>query len=268
MPYFPDDRLAVPSSKDAKVWRYMSLAKFLSLLTNSDLHFSSVWRLRESVDAMEGMMTEAEWKSLIARDPEDAEEVRALYRHFADLAFVSCWHVRSHESMGIWRWHVGTCDGVAVQSTFGRLCDCLSTYDRQVRIGLVEYADYATQKVVPGNALKCVYRKRQEYDVERELRISCFPYSGPVRGGGLPEWERRRAEAEDLIRQGEKVRVHLPTLIERILVAPKSAHWLDKLLQMYVASVELDPDIVVHSRIDRPPEHDHLCADRTVESNT
>jgi len=267
MPYVPDDRLTVPSSKDAKVWRYMSLAKFLSLLASSDLYFSSVWRLRESADVWEGMMTEAEWKSLKQLDLEDAEEARDLCRHFADLSFVSCWHLRDHESMGMWRWYVGTCDGVAVQSTFGRLCDCLSNCGRQVKIGLVAYADYATHKADPENALKYVYRKRQEYDVERELRISCFPYSGLVRGGGLPEWERRRAETEDLIRQGLKVPVHLPKLIERVLVAPKSAHWLDKLLRTYVANAELDPDIVVHSRIDCLPEYERSYADRTVQSN-
>ena len=56
MPFKEHPEFLVPGSADAKIWRYMDLAKFLSLLDQRCLYFSRLDRLSE-FDPFEGYYT-------------------------------------------------------------------------------------------------------------------------------------------------------------------------------------------------------------------
>lgn len=104
--------------------------------------------------------------------------------------------------------------GIAIQSTFRRLCDSFATFQHPVFIGLVEYIDYDQQAFAPGNSLQAFVHKRKSFEHEMELR-AIITHTRPVPDGtSTPPVE------------SQNVPVVLETLVEQICVPPGSAYWL------------------------------------------
>lgn len=78
---------------NARIWRYCSLAKFVSLLSNSALYFSLVSTLE---DPFEGAMPRM-LANLVARDVAPVL-LKVPFTHF-----VNCWHLNDEESAGMWQ---------------------------------------------------------------------------------------------------------------------------------------------------------------------
>lgn len=107
--YEPDQRFPPPSSDDIAIWRYMDLAKFVSLLEDDALHFS---RIDHQSDDYEGSISRAmlaakrqKWAYLT--DEEYAKHFKrpvgkeAMKTSFAYI-FVNCWHMNEGESAAMW----------------------------------------------------------------------------------------------------------------------------------------------------------------------
>lgn len=95
-----------------------------------------------------------------------------------------------HESDGMWRLY--SHDGVAVRSTFHRLCASLVNEPESVYIGEIRYFDFRTeQPPTYGNTLAVAYYKRQEFEHERELRAVVVKTPTDWKSGSPPYEERR-----------------------------------------------------------------------------
>ena len=88
----------------AKVWRYMDLARYLSLLQTSSLHFA---RADQMSDSWEGSYSEGNLRMRAARfGPlnERRERQRPIVRQaMTQLMHMNCWHLNDAESAAIWR---------------------------------------------------------------------------------------------------------------------------------------------------------------------
>lgn len=80
--------------------------------------------------------------------------------------FVSCWNASDYELHALWRIYCGPVEGVAVQSTLGKLHDS----SRAVPIYKVTYAMLGTQRRTP-TLIDLVTRKRQMFAYEQEVRL-------------------------------------------------------------------------------------------------
>lgn len=142
MPYKQHPEFQLPDSPDVTIWRYMDLSKFLSLLDHSALFFVRLDHLA-SFDALEGYYTSAnvqidelpydqlpnEWKNEGGiQDEKTWEERKKSIRQIRDfgkanraVTFVNSWHMQNHESAAMWRLYLKSDEGLAIQSTTGRL---------------------------------------------------------------------------------------------------------------------------------------------------
>ena len=113
-------RLAQPSNPNAQVWRYMSFARLVWLLSKKQLWFSRADLLDDRHEAVLG--SAALGTGLTARpDQPSRDDWLAELKQLRSRLFVSCWHLSEHESHAMWRVYCGRQDGVAIVVSYAAL---------------------------------------------------------------------------------------------------------------------------------------------------
>jgi|GEM_PF-3153395 len=180
-----------------KIWRYISLAKFLDLLQSKKLFFTRMDKMRQ-FDRMEGRTLtkrqEREALNAIRKAKENGIEID--YNNEAVLAltlhslseryqlkelFVNCWHMNDNESFAMWKIYSDRF-GVCLQSTYKRLRKSFRDQTRglykknPIYIGKINYVDYNERGKNYGNLFDNTVFKRTEFKFENELR--CVVWAG------------------------------------------------------------------------------------------
>jgi len=119
-----------PDDLAATVWRFMDLAKLVSLLERRELFLPSVEILGDphegsmplpSAEARDAMFEEAE-KLLEGAEPKEIRKLlgeamnsnKRFMERLRRFTYVSCWHMNEHESEAMWRLYCTGRSGVAV----------------------------------------------------------------------------------------------------------------------------------------------------------
>lgn len=239
-----------PEDSNARIWRYMDLAKFISLIDRSALFFVRVDKL-EKEDPFEGFYTNLNVvadKFMEFDVGENAPSKEVIQQHIqlnharrehakADRAktFICSWHAQDHESAAMWKLYVKSDEGIAIESSYVNLIESLRDYQEfEVNVGMVKYIDYSRELISLGNGLAPFMHKRKSFEHERELRALIWtPQHGKNTIGVHPI---NKYEGLD----GLHVPVKLETLISRIRVAPTAQPWIYELIQAVVKKYDLE----------------------------
>ena len=249
-----------PSQPDADdtLWRYMSFAKFCSLLEGRALFFALVGNME---DQHEGFVCQPP-----SRDPSDRLRHPELIGHkvlheIVRAALVSCWTRTAHESSLMWKSYAGS-EGVAVRSTFQDLQEAIRSVNVElpVTFGKVEYVNYR-QREAPRFGLAPLYHKRVEYQGEEELRA--------VLPG--PPWDVRLDPDSpnepvvvmpldsDVVEQGGRyIPVDLDGLVNEVVVSPYAEPWFVDLVRSMVAT-SFENVSVIRSTLGSSPDETPCC---------
>jgi len=192
---------------EVAIWKYMDFAKFAYLVTTRSLHFACPSRFQ---DPYEGLLPrshiEAESKMLrryvddmIALRPAFAEqskislelfdnilekfarEVRGAHEEAAAAFGVCCWHKSEYESAAMWRLYSASGQGIAIESTIGRLKASLGD-TAGLQIDSVRYMDFDEDPIEKGHKHYALFIKRKCFEYEKELRATVLL---PVKGEGI-----------------------------------------------------------------------------------
>ena len=197
----------------ATLWRYMSFAKFCSLLEREALFFSLVGKM---ADRYEGFVYPPQPREHGDRLREAESIAHGVLQESARNALVSCWTESGHESSLMWEAYAGD-EGVAVRTTFEDLQESIrSVAEVPVTFGQVEYVDYR-EREVPRFGWAPLFHKRIEYHGEDEVR-AILP--GPPFKVG-----KTRLDPDVAEQGGRYVSVDLDNLVKEIRVPPHSARW-------------------------------------------
>jgi hypothetical protein len=133
------------------IWRYMNLSQFLALLNTKALYFAMK---REFPDKWEGKLSAKYIEHLKQSDQvtkmmdlgvtreQALTGLKLGYTVSQNLYGISCWHMNEVESVAMWGLYSQGDDGVAIQSTIGRLKACLAKEPRDIIIAEVDYTDH------------------------------------------------------------------------------------------------------------------------------
>jgi hypothetical protein len=171
--------LRQPSDPQVKVWRYLSLSRFVWLLSKKQLWMSRIDRLGDKFEAVvpgavfaSAMPGIPEWSDA----PEAAEQRIAALQTLRRQMFVSCWHLSEHESHGMWQAYCRSGDGVCIRTTYRKLRASVAF----LPTGLVEYIDVQTYNG-KYNPWLGAWLKRDVFSFENEVRILSL-------GSWVPGW--------------------------------------------------------------------------------
>ena len=244
-----DDDSWEPSEPEATttLWRYMTFAKFCSLLDRKALFFSLVGDME---DRYEGFIYPPTPREQGDRLQHAESLAHGLLREIARTALVSCWTESAHESSLMWKAYAGA-EGVAIRTTFQNLKDSIrSVEELPITFGRVEYVDYRSE--VPRFGRAPLMHKRMEYREEAEVR-AILP--GPI-------WEFSKLRDVPEIRipldpdvaeqRGRYVPVDLEVLVNEIMLPPHATPWFAQVVKSVVQGSPINP-CVIRSAIDSPP---------------
>lgn len=134
-----------PSNPDIFIWRYMDLAKFLSMLQDEALHFARADIMSDEFEGSTSKATVDHWRAIRREDTEIVPQTNSFYRYQRRLihpdvseeelrfeeyntqlaytmkmirsyTYLSCWHMNEHESAAMWAiYQSGEPRGIAVR---------------------------------------------------------------------------------------------------------------------------------------------------------
>lgn len=208
-----------PQKESLKIWRYLDLNKFESLLEKKAVYFSSA---RQFDDAFEGSITRRHYDFQLKKSQVDEylshetykKNISPAYYELTRLTKISCWHMNEHESDAMWQLYLRDGKGIAIQTTLDRLQNSFLPYkmkpeygEEYVHLGKVKYIDYRDDVMDDKSMLGRFFYKRKSFSHERELRVVVSLRVAEEFGVSVPE-------------EGIFVDVDLETLISAIHLAP------------------------------------------------
>jgi hypothetical protein len=221
--YTHNPNITLPEDPDTIVWKYLDLSKFLDLLLAKKLFMS---RSDKFEDQYEGTFSEPTFEE-IKRLSENNPEFLDFYKTHREKVVVSSWHINEYESFAMWQIFTQNSEGLAIQSTIGRLQKALEVEKNfKQYIGQVNYIDYKKEYIPFDDMFFPFLFKRKSFQYEREVRII----------GDLSNQEIK-------INDGLKIDVNINQLIEKIYIHPKSENWYKKLVIELVDKLGFDFEI-------------------------
>ena len=227
----------------AKLWRYMDLAKFLSLLDESSLYFTRIDHFNDPYEGALGVSTnEDAWIKMemqrrapfvnlkefkdgendSEREKKEFDEYRRKIRKWCLNNYISCWHLSENESEAMWQLYSrDTQQGIAIQTTFERLYQALPII-ANCNFGMVNYIDYSEYNNGTSgkyfHMFDAPWYKRLSFAHEKEFRV--ISESDDL---------SMLTDAHDLL-----MPVDLNLLIEKIYFSPNAKKWFVKLVSNIV----------------------------------
>jgi hypothetical protein len=221
MPYISphrDPHLSFPQPEDGavKVWRYLDLARLISLLMSEKLLLTRVNLLK---DEFEGSITRGVYDAWKAANPINAKQLAAFRPLLRGMVYVSCWHANNAESEAMWRLYCGDREGIALRTSYERLDRALP---RDAFIGKVTYVDYAEGggMVNDANSLTPLMHKRAAFEHEREIRVLVWARGQAIAAGAVDRGDRP-VEMPEIIGLDWDIN----DAIEHVLVSPYAPEW-------------------------------------------
>ncbi len=230
--YHPNIKL--PNDANTIVWKYLDLSKFLDLLLSQKLFMS---RSDKFEDQYEGTFSEPTFEE-IKKLSKDNPEFLEYYKNHREKVVVSSWHINEYESFAMWQIFTQNSEGLAIQSTIGRLQKSLFPEKKHNQyIGEVNYIDYKKEYIPFDDLFFPFLFKRKSFQYEREVRIISDTSPDNIK-----------------INDGLKIDIDLSQLIEKIYIHPKSENWYKNLVIALVSKLgfgfeieksDLESDILI-----------------------
>ncbi|MCG9791128.1 hypothetical protein [Flavobacterium algicola] len=221
--YIHNPNIKLPSDNDTVVWKYLDLSKFLELLLSKKLFMS---RSDKFEDQYEGTFSEPTYEE-IKRLSTDNPDFLKYYKTHREKVAISSWHINEYESFAMWQIFTQNSEGLAIQSTIGRLQECLVQEKNFTQhIGEVNYIDYKKEYIPFDDMFFPFLFKRKSFQYEREVRI-------------LTDVTENNLKLND----GLKINVDINQLIETIYIHPKSENWYKNLVIQLVKELGFDFNI-------------------------
>ena len=200
---------------EAKLWRYLSFAKFAALLDAGQLHFTRVDQFDDHFEGAWPQQDLAEWQTL------KGFNVAAFTERARKSVSVSCWFEAAHESAAMWRLYTSGNEGVAIVTSFRKLDEVVTSQGADqllAGVGRVRYLDHFNEGLLSHgrtqNALVPFMLKNISYAHEREVRALVngrFDQEMPPSGLDFP--------------------IHLTDFIDGIVTNPFCQPWFDKTIR-------------------------------------
>ena len=218
--YINNTNIKLPEDPNTVVWKYLDLSKFLDLLLSQKLFMS---RSDKFEDQYEGTFSEPTFEE-IKKLSIDNPDFLKYYKTHREKVAISSWHINEYESFAMWQIFTQNSEGLAIQSTIGRLQQALNPeVNFNQYIGEVNYIDYKKEHIPFDDLFFPFLFKRKSFQYEGEVRI-------------LTDI----GDSEIKINEGLKISVDINQLIEKIYIHPKSENWYKNLVIQLVKQLGFD----------------------------
>ena len=199
--HIPDDNTII--------WKYLDLSKFLDLLISKRLFMARSDKFEDQYEGTFSEPTYEEIKKLLEDNPKYLDAYKSKRKNI----IISSWHANSYESYAMWQVFTKNNEGLAIQSTVGRLKKSLTEPKANQYIGEVNYIDYKKEHIPFDDDFFPFLFKRKSFQYENEIRVITDV-----------------SHLDMQVNEGVKVETDINKMIERLYIHPKSENWYKKLV--------------------------------------
>lgn len=267
-----------PDDENCKIWRYMDLSKFVWMIQNKALFFSNFKNFQDPFEGQFPYGNVKEISKLIRQEDKDLSEKEALEKakiyvknthnaihEYADY-FINCWHINDYESEAMWKIYSELDMGIAIQSTYKSLDECLSKHwgNQHIFVGVVKYLKptewihelkyiYEPNYIHENNRLSIYtpfFYKRISFEYEKEVRaIFEHPHSA-----NKPNMQANNCGCileykDDSKIVGFQVPISLKELIKNIYISPKASDCITMLVKTILKDYGCEDINVIRSSL-------------------
>lgn len=242
-------------SPTAKLWRYMDLGKFISLIGKKKLYFASLESFEDIFEGAKGVIKRKDkwdafyldsFKQAIQTspgiDPKDlsdeyveknASQLLLGLEHIGKIerknTFVSCWYCSQYESEAMWKlYSTNVKNALAIQTTGQQLYESLAK-DPSIQIGKVQYIDFSKRFSSLSGAY---WYKRKSFEYEHEVRAV-------IKTLGIDS-------------SGLEIDIDIEKLITAIYISPYAPKWFEEVVHDVTEKYSLNKPILHSEMMERP----------------
>lgn len=248
MPFDESHPVMNTPKENIKLWRYMDLASFFSLLVDSSLTFARADLMEDKFEGTFPQITakaiNAQMKALVG-----SGKLNKGYENFAELitsekdtVFLNCWCKEQTEMVHMWKIYSKE-HGIAIETSYNNLkksvLDDETAYPSEIR-----YADFRTDHIDwQANGLTVFTIKRIEYKSESEFRlIISHPRQIENQLTKYKTHKEISLPRKKLYQNTPviKYKVNIEKLIKNIHVSPYAPKWYPTLIQQVLNKLGFD----------------------------
>ena len=261
-----------PTVSDGKIWLYMELAEFVSMLNRKALFFVKASKLR---DPYEGIIPQYSNMIRSKRENEEqkqyfqsvyesnngvnrkmAQAMAEQFQMYRQLVLINPWHYNEYESAAMWSLYSHENAGIAIQSTTRRLSECFKDNNEDIIwIGKVQYLDFSEDWMNEWkNLFQAFVTKRKSFEYEKEIRaVTCLPDDNVSRHllvntateeSNAFSSRERTVNPKELTDKGKYVSADLHMLVEKVYVAPYAEPWFEEVVESLLLKYDLDSVVI------------------------
>jgi hypothetical protein len=233
----------------SKIWRYITLARFISLLQRKQLYFHNI---RGFDDPFEGRYTPIDF------DPEKNPNYRIAFNNakidldMEKAKFINAWHISDFESEAMWELYTNKKEGIAIQSTYSRIKNSFKSSEEIIYIGKVRYLDRRNEltDLSDKDGILVNFVKDISYEFEKELRVLLYlPKSNDqtLKKDNTIDTNTRIKWDNALKNGGIYVQTDLDELIEGILISPFAEKWFTEVVESILEKYKIGKNKLLKS---------------------
>jgi hypothetical protein len=239
---YAEHRGIVTPPDGTAIWRYVSLAGLVSILSTETLFFCRADGLG---DPFEGALSNVDVATLqqLEREYKISGSIVDFLRGIRKYVAMSCWHINETESAAMWNLYSERA-GIAIQSSVLCLKEALARHSNdKIYIGQVEYYNYGSDSLPFGNITYPFFCKRRCFEHERELRALLLR---------IPKAAHQMSFSEETMGSGVPVKINVHSMIQTLHIAPGSPEWVFAAVHAIIERFELDRPLL-SSELDSTP---------------
>lgn len=249
-----------------KIWRYMDLVKFISLLSNRGLYFANTCSFKDPYEFYIPKIYTQELKNkqiefitkyfentkiiieenkmtnpnryndvINSIDKELAINIaninnNAIEKEVRKKFAVSCWHINNYENEALWKIYTNQGQGIAIETSVEKLKESLQFHGKII-FDEVRYEDFNTFTFEKNHKNYWLYIKRKAFEYEKEYRAIALL-------------------DEEYFGKGCYIKADLNILIEKIHISPvMPKYFLDSIKYLCQGELSFLGDRIVHSKL-------------------
>jgi len=208
---------------EAKLWRYLSFAKFAALLDAGKLHFTRVDQFDDHFEGVWPQQDYAKWQRVEPVQEEGVFSVNSFTETIRPAIAVSCWVESEYESAAMWRLYSSGNEGVAVVTSFRKLEEAVSQHLAPLQsefpfwfggVGRVRYFDHFNDGLLDDGEKNVLW--------PFILKYKSYAYEHEVRALVIAPW------GQNIAAVGLDLPIQLTDFIDEIVTSPFAQPWFEK----------------------------------------
>lgn len=253
-----------------KLYKYMDLEKFLSLIVRRELCFCNQSGLK-NIDPYEGAMTKDElfqerivknileyikesnrFKEINITNEDECLSINKdnidEYRIYNDdIYYIDCWHINENESLAMWKVFSNNKNSIAIRTTKEKLINSIIDDQREIYFKEVDYKDLSCGETEISSPIKTIYLGQdKKLYIESGDRFKWSVDTGLLRKAKYYEYEKElRLYFKDIDNNEltKFIKVDLNYMIDEIIISPNCDEWflniLNNILKKYDLNIEV-----------------------------